>query len=120
MPCIQLKTAAVVTSQPPHSTYAALCEDQISPATVRISAAGSSQEAWPPVCPSRSRDQPVSPQPLPPPPTLPVSSPVSRPIPLYPSVSSRIELVCEPPTYGRQEAGVSDTAATHQPAETMT
>ncbi len=37
------------------------------------------------------------PVPPPPPPTDPVSFPVIRPKPLYPNVSSRNELFCDPP-----------------------
>src|SRR5690606_19729799 len=61
-------------------------EDQ-APAS-SISAAGSSQEIWPPTSELNTRSQPVSPHrpppavPPPPPPTLPVSSPLSRPRPL--------------------------------------
>lgn len=63
---------------------------------------------------------PVSPHmpPCPPPPpgtTDPVPSPVRRPSPLYPKVSSRKESVWEPPMNGRDPDGTSTVSATHQP-----
>src|SRR5207253_3148669 len=78
---------------------------------------GSSQATWPPISAPNSRVRPVAPQPFIPP-TLPVSSPVSRPNPLYPKVGSRMLLCWEPPMYGRDAAGHSATVATHQPAAT--
>ncbi|SLH15923.1 Uncharacterised protein [Mycobacteroides abscessus subsp. abscessus] len=54
----------------------------------------------------------------PPGPTLPVSLPLSLPRPLYPRVSSMMELRCEPPIHGRDDAGHSSTASSHHPAAT--
>ncbi len=124
MPCMKLKTPAVTSSHPPHSSNAARVRSMrgARPATHRpaassTSAAGSSQATWPPTSAPNIRVSPVAPQPLKPP-TLPVSLPVSRPNPLYPRVSSRMLLCWEPPMYGRDAAGQSATIATHQPAAT--
>lgn len=87
---MKLNTSPVTSSQPPHSSSPARVRSvrnrrrvATSPATSRISAAGSNQATWPPISELTIRPQPVAPQPpVPPPPTLPVSSPVSRPSPL--------------------------------------
>ena len=124
MPFMKLNVAAVTSSQPPHSSSAARSRSVrgARPATHRPAisstrAAGSSQATWPPISAPNNRVRPVAPQPFIPP-TLPVSSPVSRPNPLYPKVSSRMLLCWEPPMYGRDAAGHSATVATHQPAAT--
>ncbi len=82
----------MTTSQPPHRMSAARVRSvrlarQVSsrPSAEEASAAGSSHDAWPPKLVLNIRSQPVAPhRPVvpPPPPTLPVSSPVSRPKPL--------------------------------------
>lgn len=91
---MKLKTTMVISSAPPQRRKAARVVSvrfsfrvaQIA-AQNRISAAGISQEIWPPMEELNIRSQPVSPQlppppPPPPPPTLPVSSPLRRPRPL--------------------------------------
>ncbi len=86
-----------------------------------MSAAGSSHEICVPNSAPNMRVMPVGPHmPVwpPPPPTLPVSLPVSRPKPLYPKTSSSTLLCCEPPMYGRDDAGHNSTMAIHQPAAT--
>ena len=68
---MKLKTPAVTTSQPPHSEARraagrCACRAQVrpGPATSRISAAGSSQATWPPICARRtcraSRSRPTA------------------------------------------------------------
>src|SRR5215475_8519684 len=94
-----------------------------STATSKINEAGSSHEICPPIALLNMRVMPVGPhRPAafgpPPPPTLPDSFPVRRPKPLYPKSTFQKLLFCEPPMYGRLAAGVSITAATHQPADT--
>ncbi len=97
---MKLNTAAVTSSQPPHSSAAARvrsvrAEPRLihSRAASPISAAGSSQLIWPPMSLANSLVRPVeppnaAPPPPPPPPpvrpkpTEPVSFPVSRPKPL--------------------------------------
>ena len=81
-----LKTSTCTASHPPHSSSAArtasvraLRRVAHSPAAGRISAAGSSQETWPPITRPNIRPQPASWSVLPSPPT---SSPFSRPSPL--------------------------------------
>jgi hypothetical protein len=91
---MKLKISPVTSSQPPQSTSPARRRSvraarpaSTRPATSRISAAGRSQEIWPPTSVSNIRSQPVCPEngpppPVRPPPTLPSSSPVIRPSPL--------------------------------------
>src|SRR5262245_14105162 len=133
MPLLREKTRPVTTSQLPHSqTCDRIAADSVSRrrtaqsvAAARIRAAGISHEICVPNSEPNIRVSPVEPHippppGPPPPPTLPVSLPVSRPRPLYPNASCNTELLVDPPTYGRAEAGVSSTAATHQPAATTT
>lgn len=82
-----LNTPPVTSSQPPQTTNPARDSRSrqvtASPTTRNNSARGSSHPIWPPMSVPNIRSQPVLPQPRPcPPPTLPVSSPVSRPNPL--------------------------------------
>ena len=88
MPAMKLKVTTVTTSQPSQRVSAACTRRRSAkpranqrPATPSTSAAGSSQAIWLPISESNIRQGPVSPQP-PPPPTEPVSLPVSRPRPL--------------------------------------
>ncbi|PSK63386.1 hypothetical protein B0E53_04667 [Micromonospora sp. MH33] len=94
---MKLKISPVTSSQPPQSSSPARVRSvraarpaSHNPATSRISAAGSSQEIWPPTSVSNIRSRPDCPENGPPPPppirpappTLPSSSPVIRPRPL--------------------------------------
>jgi hypothetical protein len=88
MPFMKLKTSPVTSSHSPHNNSAARVRSvrgarQVaqSPATSRISAAGSSQAICPPISELNIRVQPVSPHMLPML-TLPVSEPLNRPNPL--------------------------------------
>src|SRR5882672_2405783 len=116
----------VTTNQPPHRPRAARVRSvrarvtvNARPATRNRSAAGSNHAIWPPNAELNIRVSPVGPQlpvpPCPPPPTLPDSLPVSRPKPLYPNNTFQKLLFCEPPMYGRLDAGHNSTIATHQP-----
>ena len=92
IPAARLKTSAVTTSEPPQSRNAARVRSvrarvsvSPSPATSRTSAAGRSQETWPPKLALKSRPRPVGPHidpAAPVVPTLPVSFPVNLPNPL--------------------------------------
>ena len=68
IPAARLKTSAVTTSEPPQSRNAARVRSvrerssvKPSPATSRISAAGSNQEIWPPKLALKRRSSPVGP-----------------------------------------------------------
>ena len=94
MPAIRLNTAAVTSSQPPHTRAAARFLSVLgarmvphSSAARAISAAGSSQLTWLPMSAAKSLVSPAVPPvaatPWPPgPPTEPVSLPSRRPNPL--------------------------------------
>ena len=92
MPWAKLKTAPVSSSHPPKMRKPARTRSVLgarrvihSTATRPMSAPGISHEIWPPIEERNSRFHPVGPHMLPgapPPPTLPVSLPVSRPKPL--------------------------------------
>ena len=94
MPSPRLNTAPVTNNQPPQTTTAARMRSwrlrtpaSTSPTTANSSAAGISHDACPPHESLNMRVHPVGPHapawPAPPPPTtLPVSLPVSRPKPL--------------------------------------
>src|SRR5262249_26055306 len=71
---------------------------------------------------SPANPPPPGPPPPPPPPggppggpPRPPKNPNSRCNPSYPRSNSRAEFVCDPPMYGRSDAGTSSTTATHQP-----
>ncbi len=92
IPWAKLNTAAVTSIQPPQRTNAARVRSRRGARKVRTrtaprttSAAGRSQAVWVPNIELNMRVQPVGPQaddPARPPPTLPLSLPVSRPKPL--------------------------------------
>ncbi|SQC30254.1 Uncharacterised protein [Rothia kristinae] len=123
MPCMIENTTQVVRNHEPHTTSVARRRSVRAArrvihraAAVRMIAAGISQEICPPKEESNIRN--IVGLAVAPPPTDPVSSPEIRPRPLYPKVRSQKLLVCDPPMYGRSDAGVSITSATHQPAAT--
>ena len=155
MPAIRQNTSAVTTVQPPHSSSAARTRSvrgarrvSHSPATSRISAAGSSQEIWPPISALNSRVSPA----WPPNPPMPAAAGTAalryagrqlgaaghRTATSAPRATATVARAAEDPAQavvaegqlqqavvlssrrctGRESAGHSATASSHQPADT--
>ena len=128
VPDMRLKTRPVTASQPPHMRYAARRRSvrgarprRTIPVTTAMRANGRSHATWPPSSALKRRRTPGVPEKPPPPiPPPPADIPKTRARPSYPRTRSIAESVVLPPMNGRDEAGMSSTAATHQADETTT